>query len=241
MFSVKLAACGTGLGVGICALIIGASKIVMFDEFNHLNYANIMDEFDYLTKLFLKNDKFKHFVMNNEQMRFLKSQLELFIRNGESDIIKYYVPFIQNKYISEQKIDYLISTATFEHVEPISLGYKNVASLVDENGWLSLSIDLRSHGFTDLEPDGSRSYNGHLKFNNEEWAKKAEIDKRTYTINRITATEHLQIISKDFDIKFFLKRRESQSINRVDLAPMYKWLPEDELNCSGLHVVAVKL
>jgi hypothetical protein len=245
---------GDTLGVGICALLLGAEKyyaldvkkynsvevnLNILDEISALftNSINIPDEQEFpkikphITKPYLPysiND-IKIFESRTSQ---IKESLISLIDDKKTSQIEYIVPWTNTDIISPQSIDLIISQAVLEHVNDLDETYKRMSSIIKSGGIISNVIDFKSHGIT-------KQWNGHWRYSPLEW--KIIQANKPFLINRHPWSYHHNILLKyGFEIIFQERYRIASNITCKDLASPFKDITSDDLECSGIYFIAQK-
>lgn len=248
---------GTHLGVGFCALLSGAQRFHGFDAVAHMDAAvqsNLLDE---LRRLFVDrspafNDAgekafdFPRHIFPDEALEYgtslnsltgIKAELSKLSDHGYSDRITYVAPYGECAEFAGS-FDLLLSTATLEHVEQIERAYAIFHRLLKGSGYMSHSIDFKSHGFVKVH-NKKKLWNGHWLLDDAEWREMTK--DRRYSINRVPCSEHLKLIGgAGFRLLLVNKRMQESELKWSDLARTFQWMTAEDLACSGAHIVCVK-
>jgi hypothetical protein len=97
---------------------------------------------------------------------------------------------------------------------------------------MSHQIDFKSHGMT-------KRWNGFRACSESVW--KLALGRRPYMINREPGSVHLRLMQDaGFTLVTHEKYLRKDGIRREELAPRWADISEDDLNCSGLYVIATK-
>jgi hypothetical protein len=250
---------GASFGIAFCALLAGAKRFFGFDAIVHMNPAEQFDLLAELRELFIqrapaKNNtglvafEFPGSVISDDIIehatslkRFneIKKELGRLADTGHSNIFNYIAPYDTNSPVRDiQSSDLLLSTATLEHIDDMEGAYKLFYKMLTSSGFMSHSIDFKSHGFA-KQHNGKKHWNGHWLMTEAEW--RAIAQKHTYSINRIPCSDHLKLIIKaHFKPLLINKRMQENELSWRDLAIRWQWMTAEDLCCSGLHVVATK-
>lgn len=249
---------GTHLGIGFCALLSGARRYQGFDFLPHMNAANQFSLLDELHEMFVErspafNDSgekaldFPHHILSDNVLEHclssgsltqIKEELGRVADEGRSDRIAYIAPYESEWRKFANSTDWLLSTATLEHIERIEDAYWIFHTMLKNNGFMSHSIDFKSHGFG-LPHNGEKLWNAHWMLDGSQW-RDMTIGK-LYSINRLPCSEHLKItINSGFDLVLINKRIQENVLKWTDLAPQFQWMTSEDLGCSGAHIVSVK-
>lgn len=147
-------------------------------------------------------------------------------------VICYKVPWTDAAVIETGKIDMIISQAVLQHIDDLELTYQSMNKWLNEKGYISHCIDLRSMGTSD-------NWYGHWSYNNLEW--KIVKGRKKYLINRLPYSAHIDIAKKyGFEISNE-KLVKSAMPDRKELAPEYRDFDETDLTTSNLFLQARKV
>lgn len=247
---------GDSLGVGLCALLSGASRCYAFDVVRHATSEKNIDILNELVVLFRQNTTVE--IDINEKGRservtvspcglIGKKELGIFIAGerveainkalveGECNGIKisYIVPWKDFSLIEEGSVDFLISNAVMEHVDDLEFAYDACARWLIKGGCMSHGIDFRCHGT-------ANRWNGHWSYSARQWEQLR--GDRAYLLNRAPYSKHKEIIqSKGFQVITENLRMDYSGINEADLAEEFRVLSGKDLTISGALVQAVRL
>ena len=198
---------GDSLGVGLMGLLLGSDKYYAYDTVEFANIERNIKIFDEL--LFLLKNKsnipeenefpriqpkldsynFPKNIYNDEYLqkslsedRIKKIRYSILNQNKNDSMIKYFTS--NNKFNAslDNKVNFLFSQATLEHVDDLKLMYENFKNWISPKGIMSHSIDFKSHGY-------AISWDGHWSISNLRW--KLLRGKRPYLINREPLSTHL--------------------------------------------------
>ena len=133
---------------------------------------------------------------------------------------------------SKGALDMVFSQAVMEHVEQVSATYSALYKWLRPGGFMSHTIDYKSHGYT-------RDWNGHWAISEFVW--KIVKGNRPYMINRLPHSAHIEGMKRaGFKIVGEMKRN-SEPIARHKLSNEFRTLSDDDLLTSGAFIQAVKL
>lgn len=250
---------GTTLGVCICALFSGAKSYQGFDLIRHVNLDDQHSVVDDIHSLFASNaparndngeiafefpreiitDAILKETLSDSFVRSLKNDLSLLAQGLRPSRISYTAPYAESLPRYEGTSNYVMSTATLEHIDDLPRLYSQFRDLLRPGGVMSHSIDMRSHGY--LKPwNGEKLWNGHWLLTDDEW--ESVTAGQEFSINRAPASQHLKLIVENgFELLFVQKRMFANKLKWSDLAPRHQWMTVEDIECSGLHVIARKL
>jgi len=203
---------GDSLGVGLAALLSGATGYVALDAKPHANPQQNLTVFEELVELFrrrepipddvefplvrprLQDYRFPSHILSDDRLSsaLCASRIEAIraaILGAQTSGIRldYRAPWTDPSVVVSGSVDFLFSQAVLEHVEDLERTYKAMRAWVKPSGFLSHSIDFTSH-------DTTRSWNGHWTLNDPAW--KIVRGTRPYFINRGPLSRHLALLSK---------------------------------------------
>ncbi len=249
---------GTSLAICFCALFAGAKQYQGFDLLRHVDLKSQSKILDGIRALYAErgpalNDngqiafEFPRDIipesvlvdtMSDDFYEDIKKNVETLAKGDQSEQIAYHAPYKEQIKGYFGSSDLIISTATLEHVDELEDLYSSFWSLLRSGGMMSHSIDLRSHGY--LKPwNGEKLWNGHWLLDDIEWASITE--GQAFSINRLPASQHLKmIVEQGFDLLFVQKRKFENKLAWKDLTRQFAWLPAEDIECSGLHAIAIK-
>jgi len=248
---------GESLGVGLCGLLSGSSHYVGLDVLAHSNPERNLLVLNDLIKLFLQRapnpDKgwpefssylderlFPSHILTEQAMRYaLRPERIEAIRRAvtaqspnDSITAKYKAPWFDPRVIEEGSIDLVVSQSVLEHVVDLPATYKALYQWVKPGGWMSHQIDFKSHGL-------STRWNGYRTCSDRLW--EITFGRRPFMINRQAASVHLRLIQEaGFRVVTHQKFMRKDGIRREELAPRWADISDDDLNCSGMYVIATK-
>jgi hypothetical protein len=256
----KIAELGPGdsLGIGLCAVLCGVKEYYAFDIKLHANSERnrkILDELVIMLKRrearpdeaefpnispSLREHCFPHHILTDE---ILKDSLhperigdihKTLYDNRSSKVvhIAYVAPWQGGSlYESGGALDLVFSQAVMEHVEQVDSTYAEVYKCLRPGGFMSHTIDYKSHGYTS-------DWNGHWAISEKLW--KIVKGNRPYLINRLPHSPHIEAIKKaGFKIVCEVKRKGTP-LPRHKLSDKFRTLSDDDLRTCGAFIQALK-
>jgi len=160
---------GDSLGVGLAALLTGATRYVGFDRLPHARPWASGDALDALARLFIARapipgrDELPEIIPDIESLEFPRALLEARLAGpgkleairaalaGETVdgvSIRYAAPGHDAGAIQSGVVDLVVSQAALEHVDDLDATYAALARWLAPGGVMSHAIDFRSHGLT---------------------------------------------------------------------------------------------
>ncbi len=248
---------GDSLGMGLAALLSGAEKYYAFDVVKYANPSKNLTIFEELINLFknkisvpddnefplvkpyLDKYNFPNEILTNELLKnnLSKERIEKIRRSiknpeGKSSIIIYQVPWNDSSIIQKNSVDMIFSQATLEHVDDIENTYKIMYEWLKPQGFMSHQIDLKCHGT-------SSEWNGHWTYSDFRW--KIIRGRRQWLLNRLACSNHINLVEKSgFNLIFTEKINTPSNIKKCCLSKKFQHLIYDDLNTSGLFIIAKK-
>ena len=170
---------GDSVGVGLCALVDGASVYYGLDAIAHTNIQTNTQIFQELVAIY----KTKHIDIKDK----IKDELLWDIRNMNKlkSKIKYSAPWWIKDTIVNDSLDVVISTAVMEHILPLKENYKRIFEWIKPGGFCSHIIDYGAHEFSDYWHD-------HWYYSDSLW--KILMHGRMYPISRMPHSYHIGCI-----------------------------------------------
>ena len=245
---------GDSVGIGLAALLTGASRYFAFDAVPHARTESNLETLDALTQLFARRepipggDEFPEITPAVASLDFpealLKDRLDLSPRrldairgalNGDIETgvsIRYAAPWHDSNLVESESVDLVFSQAVLEHVDDIDSTYRALYRWLKPRGVMSHAIDFKCHGLT-------RDWFGHWTV--PAWQWRLVRGRRPYLINRLPSSAHLEKLRQ---AKFEILLQEPQAAPaapRQSLAAEFRGLSDLDLQTSSLFVVARKL
>ena len=248
---------GESLGVGICALLSGADHYVGLDVLPHSNPLRNQAIFKELVAMFrdrapnkdkgwpefgayLDERQFPSHILTEDVLRASLdperlAEIDLAVSvpsKGAAITAEYKAPWFDPTVIEERTVDLILSHSVLEHVVDLRDTYAALYQWLKPGGWMSHQIDFKSHGI-------SKRWNGYRGCSEAVW--KLLFGKRLFMINRHPPSTHLKLLQEaGFKIVTQQKFMRTDGIGREELAPLWADITEEDLNCSGMYVIARK-
>lgn len=248
---------GESVGVGLCALLSGAHHYVGLDVIAHSNPERNRIIFEQLLPLFRERaprpDKgwpdfdahldarlFPSGILSEaelqralqpERIAAIRAALE-HRRDTQNITVEYKAPWSDPRVVVDNSIDLVLSHSVLEHVVDLAGTYQALYRWLKPSGWMSHQIDLRSHGL-------SKRWNGFRTCSDPVW--RLAVGGRAFMINRQPASVHLRLMKEaGFELVTQQKFLRKDGIRRDELARRWADITEEDLNCSGVYVIARK-
>ena len=169
---------GASLGSLISALKDDVSSVIGLDIIPYANNYKL-------------NKKLLDEIIPFKKYPILHSEINLEIaylsKNYPKSRIRYLAPWTKKNIVSNDCIDFIFSHSVLEHIDDTENAYKQMFRILKKGGFMSHKIDHSSHELT-------KSWNGHYAINNLIW--KILKGGKPYLLNRLTPSEHREIILK---------------------------------------------
>jgi hypothetical protein len=245
---------GDSLGVGLAALLSGASRYVALDAKSHANRAQNLAIFEGLVDLFrrrepipsseefplvqphLQNYRFPAQILPEDRLSSMLSGSRIeSIRDaiqGRPSTgvgLEYRAPWTDPSVVVSGSVDFLFSQAVLEHVDDLERTYQAMRAWVKPGGFLSHSIDFTSHNIT-------RSWNGHWTLNDRAW--RIVRGTRPYFINREPLSRHLALLSKYGFAVVHLDKQQALLDRELRVAKRFSAMQRDDATTRGAFVQA---
>ena len=181
---------GDSLGVGLAALLSGASEYYALDAVKYAGSERNIEILNNLVHLFedkmpvpddrefpevrprLPDYAFPKTIitpenlekaMKPERVKAIRAILRNEALTSESGItLKYFVPWDDSKVVEKNSVDMIVAQAVMEHVVNVQHTYRAVYAWLKPGGLFSQHIDFRSHNFT-------YQWNGHWAVGDLMW------------------------------------------------------------------------
>ena len=244
---------GGSVGCGLAALLSGCARYYALDAVNKISVEENLRVFDELVELFrirssvpddhefpelyplLETHDFPSSILPDEQLnRALEERRIKRIRDAipGGRMITYRAPWYDPAVIRAQSVDLIYSQAVLEHVDDLPTTYRCMRHWLKPGGYVSHTIDFRSHGMSD-------AWNGHWACSDLLW--KVIRGRRSYLINREPCSTHMAMLHEyGFTVKRQIATPTVSAIHRSDLSRKYATLRDSDLTTSGVFVVAAK-
>lgn len=252
---------GDSLGIGLAALLSGASHYIAVDVVRHADIEHNLVVFAEMVRLFkertpipagnefpaIKPDLdsyiFPEDILDHDRMtkNLSPERLEAISAclrgktgdvNDEEIMVRYVEPDVALTLISNCSVDLVFSQAVLEHVDDLAGSYKVCHNWLKPDGLISHDIDFKSHG-------ASREWNGHWAYPEPIWWLLR--GRRPYLLNREPCETHLRLMSEaGFDVLAVERVHQPSRLQRHQLAQRFREISEIDFTTSSAFVVARK-
>jgi SAM-dependent methyltransferase len=241
---------GDSLGIGLMALLLGAEKYYAFDIVRFASDDKNLKMLDELIELLKKQEDIPNeieFPRINPKLNNYKFPLDIFSKKyiseclgskridrikesikNNSGMIEYSAPWLNEKNINAGTVNMIISQAVLEHIDDIELAYKVMFRWLKVDGFMSHSIDFKSHG-------KSSTWDGHWKIPNWYWFLLR--GARPYLINRQPLAVHQKIMKKlKFKIVFIDRIISNPTFSNKKLNKDFLTMSNEDRKTSGVFI-----
>ncbi len=248
---------GDSLGMGLAALLTGATKYYAFDVVAHANPEMNLRVLDELVQLFKErqdipgDDEFpivKPYLDSYifpadilltdrldaalDEARIAKIRADIENPVGSESMIEYRAPWFDADIVEQETVDLIYSQTVLECVDNLRQAYQLMWAWLKPGAFMSHQIDFKSIGTAD-------EWNGHWTYSDFLWTLIK--GRRPYLINREPHFTHIGMMEQiGFKIVNDKKVRTASRITRDQLAKRYRHIPEEDLTTSGAFILAVK-
>jgi Methyltransferase domain len=250
---------GDSLGIGLAALLTGASHYVGLDLVDYANPARNASVLDELVALFqaktpipdasefpemrpyLPSFEFPRAVLSDERMArclapervdAIRAALAHVNRETTDITITYRAPWHDPSVVRHESVDMIVSQAVLEHVDDLDTTYAALAAWLRPGGLSSHQIGFVSHRLT---PE----WNGHWTIADPVW--KVIRGRRPYLLNREPASTHFRMLRRSgLQIANEVRFKVKSDVPRSRLARRFRTMTDDDLQTHSLFVQAVK-
>ena len=246
---------GNSLGTGIATLLCGAERYVAVDAVPHVRADTNIFVLRELVQLFrarasrpkagfpvidhLLDDRlFPSHILDEARLdaALAPERLERIdhavraVGLGHPDPMIEYSTWMDLRPVADGVADLLFSHVVMNQVDDIADVYERCGRWVRPGGWMSHQLDMTALGTAD-------EWNGHRAYS--EFAWKVIAGKRPYFVNREPLSTHLDLIrASGFDVVTLIRGTREGGIAREQLAPRWKWIPDDDLATETGFVIA---
>lgn len=244
---------GESLGVGLAALLSGASRYTGLDAIPFAHKADLSRTFTDLLQMFSNKEEipdgreFPNLLPKLEATAFpdslvhwqgyservAKTQAELVLGPNRSQVLRYHAPWNSLNDVPTASLDLILSQAVLEHVVNLEETYFAMFQWLKPGGYASHVIDFSCHHL-------SPQWNGHWAYSDWEW--RLVKGRREILLNREPLSVHLTHAKKvGFEVVLVKPEyREGNELGPLLLPQRFATLDSDDLRTCGAMVILRK-
>lgn len=237
---------GSSLGIGLAALLSGASRYLAFDVVAHAKTEQNLAVLEELVELFIRRAPipdaqelpeilplldsyaFPHAILSQARLavalapsRIERIRASLRDMSCADSMVQYRAPWSSATVLERESVDMILSQAVLEHVDDLQDAYRTMYAWLRPGGCISHQVDFRCH-------NTARTWNGHLAYGDLVWTLMR--GKRPYLINRHPYSQHMHFMTQvGFTAPRTLRVEMPSEVKRQDLATRFRDLPDTDL------------
>jgi SAM-dependent methyltransferase len=236
---------GDSIGVGLAALLSGATRYVGLDLVPFAGRADVERVFDTLVELFSRweaipdHNEFPHlrprlpsyefpghlidWVDFAERAERVRRELATGVNNGL--LVGYRAPWTSPDDIAVASLDLIFSQAVLEHVDALEEAYQAMFAWLKPGGYASHVIDFSAHHLSPF-------WNGHWAYSNGEW--RLVRGRREFLLNREPLSTHLACAKKvGFEVLLLRQEYSSGGLNMDALSRRFQSFSAEDVQTCG--------
>ena len=233
---------GDSIGVGLCALLLGAEKYIAFDPVPMQNRAMSLTLFDALVVRLRNESKTPisasapyppvrgieniselispaslAIALSSQRVDYLRRSVIEFVENQQSENIQFYILDLKEAGLDQSFrsiADWVFSQSTLQYVSDLNPVYKNISFMLKPQGVMSHQIDFTSIRTT-------KSWNGHWSV--PDWLWNLARGNRFIWPSRACLDDHLDAIAKlGFSLSAFAELKDFGGIHGEKFVEPFK-------------------
>jgi Methyltransferase domain len=249
---------GDSLGVGLAALLCGASRYWALDVVRYSDTERSLRILDELVALlrqraaplvkgwpeFDEHLDARQFpagvlsesaldeLLRDERVAAVRAAIAAPGKPANGIAVNYAVPWTDGSVIQSGEADLIFSHSVLEHVAELGPTYAAMARWLRPGGWMTHQIDFTAHGLC-------QPWNGHRSYGERMWAMI--VGGRPFLINREPPSTHLNLMRREgFEIACAWTQLQPDGIERARLAPRWQDLSDEDLHTVSSFIQARK-
>jgi SAM-dependent methyltransferase len=245
---------GDSIGMGLAAIMSGATQYVGLDIVPFSAAANLEHMLDELARLYADRtripgpDEFPRVRPALESYQFpghlfevtgcttraaaLREELRALRAGRNGSLIRYQAPWTSALDLSPQSLDVIVSQAVLEHVDDLDTAYRAMYEWLKPHGYASHVIDFTAHYLSPF-------WNGHWSYSDWQW--KCVRGRREFLLNRAPLGAHLHCAkSAGFDILGVERMSGYDGLPKDRLARRFASLDGEDIQTRGVVLVLQK-
>jgi hypothetical protein len=243
---------GDSIGIGIAALLSGASHYVgldivpfsakndlqviaeeLFSLYSHKEPIPDGTEFPRVRPRLETYEFPNHLVTWKDffpKLELMRAELRAGLQCGQ--LIEYKAPWTSPNEIAPASLDLIFSQAVLEHVDSLEETYNAMSLWLKPGGYASHVIDFTAHGL-------SPYWNGHWAYSDWEW--KSARGRREYLLNRQPLSRHLFCANQaGFEVVHAQRDHGERGLEQSALSQQFQILNDDDLRTRGAVLILRK-
>jgi SAM-dependent methyltransferase len=243
---------GDSIGIGLAALLTGASRYVGLDIIPFSARADLEKIFEELVQLYsrrepipdhnefprvrprLESYEFPNHLIDWDNFSSTAENVGNELRSalGTRQFVDYRAPWTSANEVAAASLDVIFSQAVLEHVDGLEETYKAMSVWLKPGGYASHVIDFSAHGLSPF-------WNGHWAYADWEW--KSVRGRREYLLNRQPVSVHLACASRaGFQIIHVQKDYGDRGLEPSGLCKHFQVLDHEDLRTRGAVLILRK-
>jgi hypothetical protein len=243
---------GDSIGIGLAALLSGATQYVGLDIVPFSAKADLETIFEELVQLYSRREPIpdhnefprvrprlesyefpNHFIdWDNFSSTAENVRIELRKGIGNGQLVDYRVPWTSTNEIAPGSLDLIFSQAVLEHVDDLAETYKAMSAWLKPGGYASHVVDFTAHGLSPF-------WNGHWAYSDRQWQWVR--GRREYLLNRQPVSVHLACASRaGFEIIHVHKDYGDSGLDPSVLSKHFQVLDGEDLRTRGAVLILRK-
>ncbi|GKS58324.1 hypothetical protein YTPLAS18_18510 [Nitrospira sp.] len=243
---------GDTLGMGLAALLSGASEYVGLDIIPYSAKADLEKMFDALLLMYSQKEP----IPDDIEFPLIRPRMEsyefpsylidwpgFFIRAEEirnqvragvnsAPLLGYRAPWTSSSHIAEASLDLIFSQAVLEHVDALDDTYRTMFAWLKPGGYASHVIDFKAHG-------RSPFWNGHWAYSDWQW--KLVRGKREFLLNREPISTHLAHAKRaGFEVRLVTRDQTTHGLQASALSSRFQRIDAVDAQTSEVLLVLQK-
>jgi SAM-dependent methyltransferase len=243
---------GDSIGVGLAALLSGATQYIGLDIVPFSAKADLEAIFEQLVHLYssrervpdhnefpkvrprLESYEFPDHLIDWENFASRIKNLRAALRSREDmrQFLEYRAPWTSPNEVAAASLDLIFSQAVLEHVDSLEETYQAMSVWLKPGGYASHVIDFTAHGLSPF-------WNGHWAYADWEW--KLVRGRREFLLNRQPLSMHISNAKKvGFQLLEVHKDYGSGGLNVNALSNRFQELNREDLQTRGTVLILRK-
>jgi hypothetical protein len=243
---------GDSIGVGIAALLSGASSYVGLDIVPFSAKANLQDMFRDLVGMYAAQESipdqeefpgirptldsyaFPHHLVGSLASDQLVAaiRLELDKKPNQAKLIHYQVPWNSPTVIECDSLDLIFSQAVLEHVDALEDTYLAMSTWLKTGGYMSHVIDFGAHHLSPF-------WNGHWAYSDLQWHLVR--GRREFLLNREPLSMHIRCAEKaGLEVLQMINSYDDDGLPRQCLASRFQNFYSEDSRTRGTTLILKK-